>query len=120
MKFCDAHWQTLRTAINDRGLSHLIAKDGQTAMESAVAELNGQQTDAQYDPLMSATYMIYGNAMRMGGLYLMTTDEHGNEYCPLCEVEKHVGEGTAQKWIDGCSDAILQHCQQRGLTSPTQ
>lgn len=118
MKFCDAHWSELRTAISDRGLMHLVAKDGQTAMESAVAELNGQQTPAQYDPLMSATYMIYGNATRAGGLYLMMADENGNEYCPLCEVNKNGGQ--SQQWIDGCCDSILAHCQQLGLTSPKQ
>ena len=87
-------------------------------MNSAIAELNGQKTDAQYDPLMSATYMIYGNAVRAGGLYLMTTDEQGNEYCPLCEVDKHAG--LAQQWITGCCDSILTYCQEHGLTAPKQ
>jgi hypothetical protein len=58
--------------------------------------------------------MISGEALKLGGLYLMTGD-----YCPLCEVEKHTGD-TAANWINGCSDAVLEYCQHRGFTNPTQ
>jgi hypothetical protein len=118
MKFCMPHWDALRKAIDDRGLTHLVAKDGATATANMAAELTGQKTAQHYDPLMDAHWMITGNALKMGGLYLMTADPDGNEYCPLCEVRKHGGD--PQEWIDGCTDSILASCQERGLTAPKQ
>lgn len=118
MKFCTNHWEALRKAIEDRGLSHLVAKDGETAASNMKAELEGQKSPQNYDPLMDAHWMITNRALKMGGLYLMTVDADGNHYCPLCEVGKH--GGNPQEWIDGCTDSILAHCQTNGLTTPKQ
>lgn len=115
MKICQAHWDSLRAAIKERGLDHLGAKNGEEAVERMQDELNGVATDDTYDPLMSANWMISSNALQAGGLYLMGADEKGEQYCPLCEVEKHIGVGTAAEWIQGCTDSIRQHCIEKGL-----
>lgn len=122
MKMCQPHWDELRKAIADRGLSHLVAKDGKVAIERVEDELRGTATDKTYDPLMDAHWMISGKALEMGGLYIMGEKHDGSQYCPLCEVDIHakdIGEN-AQEWIKGCTDSILVHCQERKLVPSTQ
>ncbi len=51
MKICQAHWDRLRAAIKERGLEHLVAKDGATAMMHAVTELEGREAENDFDPL---------------------------------------------------------------------
>lgn len=120
MKFCEKHWTELRQAIDTRGLSHLIHQGGEAAASAIERELKGIATKADYDPLMDAHNMIAAQALRVGGLYLMGADEQGNQYCPLCEVDKNISEGVAGEWITGCTDSILKHCQDTGLTIPAQ
>lgn len=115
MKICKDHWAALRNAIHVRGLGHLGASSGKEAMERAKKEIEGTATDATFDPLMAANNNIWSKALELGGLYLMTRKADGSEYCPLCEVELQYEPGTAQKWIDGCTDAIRSYCEQRGL-----
>lgn len=121
MKICAAHWQQLRDALDARGLTHLISKDGEALTEIVMDELNGvPKQERGYDPLYDANMMIWSRALQMGGLYLMTQKADGSEYCPLCEVEVHLGEGMATEWINGCTEAIRKHCQEQGLVPPTQ
>lgn len=110
MKFCQPHWGSLRAAIDARGLAPLVAKSGQAAHANLVAELDGSADASNYDPLMSAHWMISGRALELGGLYLLN-----GEYCPLCEVEEHTKPGAAQEWIEGCTDSVLAHCRKLGL-----
>lgn len=103
MKFCQDHWDRLRAAIEERGLGHLVAADGETAAAQQVAEIErGSQDVTTFDPLMSAHWAIASNALstieQAGGapLYLMTEGPEdpvegipGGEgktwpRCPLC------------------------------------
>lgn len=104
MRVCDHHWTLLKAAIEERGLSDLIAKDGETALRNLTAELKGQDMLANYDPLMAAHWAIVNNCMSLiagiGGnpLYLMGGSDdpvvgYGKQYegrtwphCPLCYV----------------------------------
>lgn len=59
MNFCKDHWDRLRAKIDERGLSHLVAPDGQTAaMQFADQLRRGDEEDSQtpvnFDPLMAA------------------------------------------------------------------
>ena len=117
MKFCQPHWQSLRDAIAARGLNHLIAKDGKEAVERMVKEVKGEDKALDFDPLMSAHWAICGNAIRCGGLYLMSGD-----YCPLCELNKHApsemrteGVTPSDAWIEKAADGALEHAKGRGL-----
>lgn len=110
MKMCQPHWDALRKAIEDRGLYHLVAKDGKTAIDNLKAELEGRGDKSNYDPLMTANLMICDTALQMGGLYLLN-----GEHCPLCEAAKHLGANAPEVWINGCTDSILEYCQKHGI-----
>lgn len=119
MKFCLPHWDELKEAIKKRGLFHLVAKDGQAAVERMKEEMAGTQGDDNYDPLMTAHWMITGKALEMAGLYLL----HG-DLCPLCELNSHAKKGAfpdgvvpSTEWINGCCDAVLKYCQERHLVT---
>lgn len=104
MKVCDHHWQALRDAISERGLDDLVARDDREAFEKMAAELQGDKSLANYDPLMAAHWAIVNNCMKLiaaaGGnpLYLMGGSDdpvvgYGKQYegrtwphCPLCYV----------------------------------
>jgi hypothetical protein len=96
MKFCQSHWEAVRTAIDERGLTPFIAKDSQVAAAQIAKQVqewrSGKDT---FDPLMAAHWNIATNAMltlqRAGvnPLYLMTEDSAaaaGRSTCPLCEL----------------------------------
>ncbi len=114
MKMCIPHWEELKKAIEDRRMGHLISKSGEEVSEIVTAQLEGDP-HAGYDPLMDACMMIYTGGVQAGGLYLMGEKEDGSEYCPLCELEAHQTEVKASDWINGCTDAILKHCTEKGL-----
>jgi hypothetical protein len=115
MKMCQPHWDQLRAAIDARGMGHLGAKDSTGALERAQAEVEGTATDKTFDPLMAANFGIFNNALRAGGMYLMQQDENGNEYCPLCELEKHNHAVKAADWIREASDEQLRYCKTHKL-----
>ena len=113
MKFCETHWAELRRAIDERGLSHLVAKDGHAAAERLVSELDGTANDRTYDPLMDAHNMILTRALEQGGLYLL-----GGDFCPVCEAIAHtneMAEAVRSHWIDGPAEAVLAYCREHGL-----
>lgn len=115
MKFCQSHWDELRQAIDDRGLSHLVAKDGVAAAKRLVFELEGTDKPDDYDPLMAANWMISGRVLEEVGLVMMMGD-----YCPLCMVEdegQRRGQraGLASEWIKSCTDSVREYCVYLGL-----
>lgn len=107
MKFCEHHWSQLRARIDDRGLTHLIAKNGRVAVEQMAQQLQERDvTKETFDPLMSAHWAIAGNVNEflasagMNPLYLLGGGEedkvdarYGPKYegrtwprCPLCYI----------------------------------
>lgn len=125
MKMCQAHWDELKEAVRAKGLYHLVASSGQAAMERAIAEVKGDATLSNYDPLMAANWMICGRAIDLGGLYLLGSKENGEPYCPLCELNEQVekqnanttGKIPATVWIEGAVDEQWKYCQENGLKS---
>lgn len=115
MKFCDEHWDKLKKLTEDNGLMHLVHKDGKSAVDSLRKHVDGTGTLDDYDPLMDAHNMLTSNALKCGGLYLLE-----GELCPMCEADKNAGDGTADEWMVGCTDAVLKYCQEKGLTAPVQ
>lgn len=108
MKFCRPHWDALRKAIDERGLSHLVAKSGDVATERMVREVQGGASPADFDPLMSAHWAIAGQYLKDVGLEGM-----GNG-CPLCSVGKYDSE-RVMNWIDGASDDALAYARHHSL-----
>lgn len=119
MKICDSHWQQLRQAITDRGLAGFISKDGEHATENMVAQLQGTNTKENYDPLMSATFAIWGNALEAFGVEIV----HEDAPCPLCVLDKHAAEctdvncnkQTGTDWIGFAADGQVEVATEMGL-----
>lgn len=104
MKFCDAHWSSLREAIETRGLTALIAESGEEAATKTMRQLEGEDSIDSYEPLLAACAAISGNTMdyitRAGGnpLYLLANrpedpvegyvgfEGHTWPRCPLCYI----------------------------------
>jgi len=114
MKFCQLHWDDLRKAVNDKGMSHLVAQSGEDAMESMVNQIKGEDTSSDFDPLMGAWSAITSQFMQDLGMAAFDGDK-----CPLCEVEKSL-EGRAQNWIDGSTTVQLNHARELGLIQGEQ
>ena len=117
MRMCDVHYQELRKAIDDRGLTHLCRSNqenyNQTLLE--LKQVSDPTDHKHFDPLHSAVWGIYSNALKSGGLYLMSEEN----ICPLCELEAHTTEKAAT-WIQNCTDSILLYARQQFLVPAVQ
>lgn len=117
MKACKEHWDQLRDKIKERGLDHLVSKDGEQAINRLKKELDDQHHIQ--DPLLSAWFSIMNNALSMGGMYLLGRDENGNHYCPMCEGNKHTkieGFSCASEWfIERSVDDQYNKAKEAGL-----
>jgi hypothetical protein len=123
MKICKQHWQLMRDAIEARGMSSLVAKDGETAMENEVKALEGDAPD--FDPLMSMHWHYSNEALRYGGLYLMFVSEEENpdnegHYCPVCEFEKHSEGFVAVESIGRIADQMREYAIEQKLIPGVQ
>jgi hypothetical protein len=121
MKICDSHWQQLRQAIDERGLMGFVAKDGDHAAQNMVAQLQGTDTKENFDPLMSATFAIWGNSIEMWGLEIVQPDAP----CPLCLLDDHAAtcteascaRNTGTDWIKFAADGQVEAATRLGLLS---
>ncbi len=91
MRFCLEHWAALREAIEERGLSALVAENGERAAQNTAAELDGQGSIDTFDPLMHAHMAIVAHAMetvksryQQNPLMLMAPEEDPEVTWPLC------------------------------------
>lgn len=119
MRFCQDHWDRLRRAIEDRGLSDLIAPDGRVAMRQLADQLEragrGEEpeTPVNYDPLMAAHWAIVSNVgalARGAALELMRPNEDGSPRCPLCWANSENPHGyNYDEWIDRAADDQAAH-----------
>lgn len=119
MKICDNHWKGLKDAIDQRGLSKFISKDGQAAVARIVSSLQGADGKDEFDPLMQANFAIWGNALQAFGIEI-TAEEAP---CPLCALDHHAKEctdtgcsrETGADWIKFAADEQLENARQMGL-----
>lgn len=79
MRFCSDHWQALRKAVADQGLSGLVSNDGTVAASVFAHALSGEDSLATFDPLMYAHFDIISHATEMSGGAVLA--EPG---CPIC------------------------------------
>jgi hypothetical protein len=117
MNLCPTHWNQLKQAIKARGLWDLVSADGAEAMAVMQHDLDGKPaTKEKFDPLLAATFKIYENAIRAGGLYMMNQKEDGADYCAVCEAEAHNAPG----WIDLAADGVAAFARelQTAVTDP--
>jgi hypothetical protein len=110
---CQEHWDMLRKAIDDRGLTRFVAKSGKEAFQNTINELDGKEGPEDYDPLMSCNWMIMAEAIRIGGVEVLSSPD---TICPICKIREHNLDPEVWKdWIDGPADAALDECKKRGL-----
>jgi hypothetical protein len=118
MKICTNHWTELKTAIDERGLSGFIAKNGEEAIKVLTASLSESKLDA-FDPLIQANIAIWGNALEAFGQDILKPDAP----CPLCALDNHAKEckdascqnETGADWIRFAADEQLENARQMGL-----
>lgn len=113
MKICQTHWDQLRQALDERGLSHLVAKSSEDAHAALVEQLQGDAKPSGYDPLMTANFAIFSAFLEDAGIAGLSVD------CPLCVVAE-AQPGLDQEWIKGCSDDQLKHARALGLVPAQQ
>jgi hypothetical protein len=116
LSLCENHWQRLKQAIDDRGLSHLVAKNGQeAARRTAASTVENVPSVANFDPLMSSYLMIIHHSIEASGLEVLQVPEDESR-CAICFLkEEH--KKTCQnpncgqdfdKWIDYAADGAKQ------------
>lgn len=118
MKMCNSHWEALRKAIEEKGLTPLGAEGGLEAVQRIVNQLKTKKvTLRNFDPLMSAYWAIVNNAMYVLddiganplALMMAPPPDHPEWECPICYLN----------WLSADHDA---HCTEptcsktRGLT----
>ncbi len=105
MNECLEHWEQLRAAIAKRGLDQYCAKDGAAAMKVFTEQLESNVLRLEsFDPLLTASNMIFSLAMNRAGLALLSPQEKtGKPGCPLCLC---AGTKYAANWIEGASDEV--------------
>lgn len=100
MRICQTHWEACRRAVDLRGLSQFVSKDGREAaerevrsMESAIENAHRDMND--WDPLMSMNWNFVGRVLgdvRRHHVLGHTGDSqdgmppNDGHYCPLCVV----------------------------------
>jgi hypothetical protein len=107
MKICAGHWTQLRTAIDTRGLTNLVAESGEQATRNLASELDHGSTIDNFDPLMAAHNAIMGNAMSAVQPGLLMTMMQGDN-CPICWLKAN--DPTPydyDQWIDLAADDAL-------------
>lgn len=121
MKFCMPHWNSLRQAIEDRGLGNLVAKGGEALTNKIQAEIDaGDVTQGSFDPLLGAHNAIIGNLLSVVGVDLLYNNEDGSDRCPLCYAVDNCacGKGEAcefRTWINHAADDALAQAKELGL-----
>ena len=90
----------MREAVRERGLEPLVASDGRAAAQAMKDQVVEEGVSlANFDPLMSAHWAIFGNAMRLvaerynQSPMLLTAEDpaHPELQCPVCALN-HIHE----------------------------
>lgn len=113
MQICTLHYEQLKQAIKARGLWDLVAQSKEEQQKVIEATIQGGDPKKEtFDPLLSANNAIWSHAIKVGGLYLLTTKPDGTQYCPVCEADAHGQPG----WIEKAADGSAQQARLLHLT----
>jgi len=121
MKLCQACWDELKNAIEERGLMKFVAKDGAHAAEILTKQLADNKAERPFEPLMAANFAIWQVSLQNFGLEMMAEDAP----CPLCfktELEStctdpECHKQTGHDWIRFAADEQMEVARSRGLIS---
>lgn len=114
MKFCQEHWEALKKAIDERGLTPFVAADGAEAVKRMTGE------SPKFEPLLHAHNAILSNTLRIAGLEVMAPNEDGTERCPLCFLIGRCDCGRGEEcpfrsFITKAADEALEGAKHFGL-----
>lgn len=130
---CQKHWNMLREKIDTAGLGEWVAKDGSMAAQQMADQVGRGLEVGNWDPLMSAWYMITGNAMEMAGPNLLNMDpkfdscvicflnsqrtEDGRCPCPdpNCKGKEPGSVPDFEGWLDNAVQGQLDYARAQGL-----
>lgn len=112
MQICQDHWHELKNAIRRRGLWKLVTSAGYHAAHASWQELEGKLMQSTSDPLLATSLLIAEQAC----LAFKSEGFTGGD-CPLCEVDRNLGEQAVLEWVDTDADLILQVCRERNLVA---
>jgi len=127
MKFCQAHWDKLKSELHSLGLGQFIAQseDAIGAKLKAQADApDGASDKATFDPLMNAFLAITSRLLEVGGMGLMIElQTPPNPDCPLCFMQGHHEKGckiegctfTYEAWIGYAANDQLEYAKSIGL-----
>lgn len=131
MKCCQRHWERLTELVKEAGMWHLVHQSTEEAIAEMKEEIESGESAHAFDPLLRAHNMVMGQALHMGGMYLMGQAPDGSEYCPICEAIKGMqnmplepgGPPAGAEWVENhwtvdVVDHIKNLMSERGLLHP--
>lgn len=111
MRICMDHWQQLRTAIEDRGLTPFVSKNGEEAARRTANISNGSEDPQDFDPLIAANMAIISYYISQVGIDGLTQD-----VCPICTAAAEAdGDELPNNWINGAADDVLAVAKDKKL-----
>lgn len=108
MNMCQEHWDTLKAAIEARGLMQLVAAGGKELVDHLVREVEGKATVVDFEPLMGSASNLFRLAMGVTGGRAMTPNAEGKMPCPVCLLRDF-------DYVAAAADGALSEAESRGL-----
>jgi hypothetical protein len=112
-------------------MGHLVARDGQEALQNQMMRIQGDTSLETWDPLMAAHWAIANrlldNVARSQGPKAALSALADLAWCPCCTIQtsyetwpvatRPPNAHDAQYWIDDCMDAMKKYAVEKGLVS---
>lgn len=123
MKMCQAHWDKLKAGITEEGLMKFVSNNGEQATEKIQQQAMGDDSNATYDPLMSANFAIWNNLLQQFGLGAMAPDAPPCLLCYMNECAKNgcgdpeckLKHDSGDDWIAYAVRDQVEEAKKRGL-----
>jgi hypothetical protein len=121
MRFCENHWNGMKKALEDRGLSSFIATSGETAASRVESQAETHEVKREnYEPLMGMQMAIIHNAIGTLGIETFADNPDGSDRCLLCYLIANCTCGRGDecsyyKWTDYAANDMLDLAKDLGL-----
>lgn len=113
MKHCNTHLQEIIEAVKKRGLGGMISVSPAEIMRCGILWLTGNVREkSDINPMAVIVYEIYQRAATHLPAYVQNPHK---DYCPLCEANKHMGEGRDKMWVTGYADEVTRVLREIGM-----
>lgn len=105
MNWCKPHWNNLREKIEAKGLTKFVSENASIAARS----LTEKPSKENFDPLMESWARINFQMLNSPGLRGRVFD------CPLCILVSDRQPEMVEKWLEGCTNEVLDYARELGL-----